>query len=99
MEEDTKLIPPDGVYAVHLICGNIYYRGMLKIRRPGGDTSLPAPSAALDLHLFEYNNNLAGKTVTVFFHKQMRNEKIFTNGYDLLAELAEAREETEELIY
>ena len=99
VEEDTKLIPPDGVYAVHLISGNIYYRGMLKIRRPAGDISRPAPSAVLNLHLFEYNNNLSGKTATVFFHKQMRNETIFTNGYELLAELEEAREETEELIY
>jgi riboflavin kinase / FMN adenylyltransferase len=99
VEEETKLIPPDGVYAIHLISGNTYYRGMLKIRRPGGDTSLSPLTTKLDLHLFEYSNNLVGKTGTVYFHKQMRDSGIFTNGYDLLTELLETREETEELIY
>ncbi|MGF1586394.1 MAG: bifunctional riboflavin kinase/FMN adenylyltransferase [Bacteroidales bacterium] len=99
VEEDTKLIPPDGLYAIHLISGNTYYRGMLKIRRPGGDESLSPLETRLELHLFEYSNNLVGKTGTVYFHKQMRDSSIFSNGYDLLTELLEAREETEELIY
>ena len=99
VEEDTKLIPPDGVYAVHLISGNIYYRGMLKIRRPGGDLSALSTEIGLNVHLFEYNNNLEGQTGTVCFHKRMRDETIFRNGYDLISELLEAREETEELIY
>ncbi len=97
--EESKLIPPDGLYAVHLISGNLYYRGMIKVRRPGVDASVQATDISLQVHLFEFNNNLAGKVATVFFHKQMRNETIFTNGYDLVGELQEAREETEELIY
>jgi riboflavin kinase / FMN adenylyltransferase len=36
VEEDTKLIPPDGIYAIHIISGNIYYRGMVNIRRKPG---------------------------------------------------------------
>ncbi len=99
VEEDTKLVPPDGIYAIHVISGNKYYRGMVQIRRPGGDC--PASSCDIDLalHLFEYNNKLEGKQATVYFHKQIRNDAIYTNGYDLMEELFEAREETEELIY
>ncbi len=97
--EGSKLIPPDGLYAVHLISGNLYYRGIIKIRRPGGDTAVQATGISLQLHLFEYDNDLAGKTATIFFHKQVRNETIFTNGYNLQDELQEASEETEELIY
>jgi riboflavin kinase / FMN adenylyltransferase len=78
VEEDTKLIPPDGIYAIHLISGNTYYRGMLKIRRPGGDESISPLETRLELHLFEYSNNLVGKTGTVYFHKQMRDSGIFT---------------------
>ncbi|TVR70969.1 MAG: riboflavin biosynthesis protein RibF [Marinilabiliales bacterium] len=99
VEEESKLIPPDGLYAVHLISGNLYYRGIIKIRRPGGDTAVQATNISIQLHLFEYDNDIAGKTATIFFHKQMRNEAIFTNGYNLQDELQEAREETEELIY
>lgn len=99
VEEDTKLIPPDGVYAIHLISGNTYYRGMLKIRRPGGLISSSPVDINLEMHLFEYSNNLVGKTGTVYFHKQMRDSGIFTGGYDLIDELLEAKEETEELIY
>lgn len=99
VEEETKLIPPDGVYAVHLISGNTFYRGMLKIRRPGGDAGVPSTAVSLNMHLFEYDNNLAGLTGTLYFHKQIRDDSIFGNGYDLIGELLEAREETEELIY
>jgi riboflavin kinase / FMN adenylyltransferase len=99
VEEDTKLIPPDGVYAIHTISGNRYYRGMIKIRRPEGENPVSPLDIRLDLHLFDYSNSLTGQTGTVYFHKQIRNGTIFTNGYDLLAELQEAREETEELIY
>jgi FAD synthase len=72
---------------------------MLKIRRPGGDESLSPLETRLELHLFEYSNNLVGKTGTVYFHKRMRDSSIFSNGFDLLSELRETREETEELIY
>ena len=99
IREECKLIPPDGVYAIHLLSGNIYYRGMVYIRRPGGDASVPASLINIDLHLFEYSNKLVGQTGTIHFHKRMRDESIFSNGYDLISELKEAREETEELIY
>lgn len=99
VEEDTKLIPPDGIYAIHIISGNIYYRGMIKVKRPPGTGSADSCSIVLELHLFDYNNNLVGQTATIFFHKQIRNDSIYTNGYDLLSELREAKEETEELIY
>jgi riboflavin kinase / FMN adenylyltransferase len=97
--EDTKLIPPDGIYAIHIISGNKYYRGMIKVRRPSGAGSQDSCDIDLALHLFDYSNNLVGQTATVYFHKQIRDEAIFTNGYDLLSELQEAREETDELIY
>lgn len=99
VEEDTKLIPPDGIYAVHLISGNKYYRGMIKISRLPELTGGASGEAGLELHLFEYNNNLAGEMATVFFHKRIRDDSIFNNGCDIIEELEEAREETEELIY
>ncbi len=99
VEEDTKLVPPDGIYAIHVISGHSYYRGMVKIRRPGFTDTEPSGDIDLALHLFEYNNNLAGQQATIYFHKQMRNGAIYANGYDFISELKEAREETEELIY
>ena len=98
VEEDTKLIPPDGIYAVHIISGNLYYRGMIKVSRPDGDENSSC-DVCLEIHLFEYNDDLVGKGATVYFHKQVRNGSIYTNGYDLKLELHEAREETQELIY
>jgi FAD synthase len=72
---------------------------MITVRRPEGDNTVPATDVDINLHLFEYTNNIEGATGTVYFHKQIRNDSIYTNGYDLSEELQEAREETEELIY
>jgi riboflavin kinase / FMN adenylyltransferase len=99
VEEEVKLVPPDGVYAIHVISGNKYYRGMVKIRRPAGNYQGSSCDIDLALHLFDYGNKLEGQQSTVYFHKQIRNDTIFANGYNLMEELLEAREETEELIY
>ncbi len=97
--EESKLIPPDGVYAIHLISVNIYYRGIAIIRRPEGNESVKATLISIETHLFDYIDNIATHTCTMYFHKQIRNRSLFTDEYNLMEELLEAKEETEELIY
>jgi len=96
VEEDVKLIPPDGVYAVNVNCENNRYRGMLNIKHAAEENN---PS--IQVHLFEYdsNFNLTAKEATVTFHKRMRNELRLEDSDRLKLQLVKDKAEIEELIY
>lgn len=96
VEEDVKLIPPDGVYAVSVTCNDNRYRGMLNIKRVSEDKD---PS--IQVHLFEYDSNfkLTGKEATITFHKRMRNELKLHGNESLKLQLEKDKVEIDELIY
>ncbi len=96
IEEDVKLIPPEGVYAVSMRTGEERYKGMLNIKIYDHQHT---PS--VQLHLFNYNNpsGLLGKLITVFFHKRMRDELSITERSSLKKQLERDKEQIEQLIY
>lgn len=94
IEEDVKIIPMKGVYAVSFDCDNTRYRGMLNIKI-SSETNNPS----VQVHLFDYKSNLEGKLVTITFHKRMRNELILNDADSLRIQLEKDRTEIEELIY
>lgn len=98
MEEECKLVPPDGIYAIHIISGNNYYKGMAIIKRPQ-DYSFDSRKIAVDFHLLNHDDSLLNKIGTVFFHKQIRNSMVFKNNLLIKPHFEESKEEIEELIY
>ena len=96
VEEDVKLVPPDGVYAISVNCEDKRYRGMLNIKRTSEEK---VPS--IQVHLFEYDSNfkLTGKETTVTFHKRMRDELKLSNTESLKFQLEKDKIEIDELIY
>ncbi len=98
VDEECKLIPPDGFYAIHVISGNIYFKGMAVIIRPA-DFVYNSKNIAIYLYLANTQDVLLNKTGTVYFHKQIRNETVFRNEKSLNQEIDEAIIEIEELIY
>lgn len=98
IEEECKLIPPDGVYAIHVIQGNNYFKGMAFILRPEAFTH-DSTMILSQLYLLENSMDLSGKFGTVYFHKQIRDASVFRNYQLQTAEFEESLEEIEELIY
>ncbi|NOQ25057.1 MAG: riboflavin biosynthesis protein RibF [Bacteroidales bacterium] len=96
IEEEEKLIPKEGVYAVSVVCEGNRYRGMLNIK-----TYLEKENPSIQVHLFEYDYNfkLESKIVTIAFHKRMRDELQLGNTESLKNQLAKDKLIIEELIY
>lgn len=63
--EKTKLVPPQGLYAVTCAADAFYSRGMVYIRENHDD--IPD----VFLHLENYENDIPGKRMTLFFHKRL----------------------------
>ncbi len=97
IEEDVKLVPSEGVYAISLNAeGDKRYKGMLNIKK-FSDTIMPS----VQVHLFDYSTNytLRNKTATITFHKRMRNELKFDGAETLKNQLEKDKTEIEQLIY
>lgn len=67
-----KLIPANGIYAVEATVRNERYRGMLYI----GDRPALADGrgTTIELHLFDFDEDLYGETVTVYFRRHLRGD-------------------------
>lgn len=74
--ERFKVIPKHGVYAVRVKIGSDLHQGMLYIgRRPTINT---VNEATIEVNIFNFNGDLYGKTITVYFLKFIRHDIKFT---------------------
>lgn len=99
IEEENKLVPCDGVYAVNVLVDGEYYKGILNIKN-----SLPLElrkidKIIIDLHLFDYPGKLIGHTAVVFFAKRIRDELTFSDSGEMEKQLKADLIEVDELIY
>ena len=80
---DRKLIPANGVYAVNVIVDNAIFNGMMNIGfRP---TVTEEKVRTIEVHLFEFDNDLYDKEIKVRMITRIRDEVRF-NGIDELRE-------------
>jgi len=86
----TKLVPAPGLYAVSCAAETYYSRGMVYI--PDNGAQLPH----IFLHLENYENDIPGKRMTLFFHKRLASSLDATDTE--MALIAGVRE-MEELIF
>ncbi|MFN3481339.1 MAG: riboflavin kinase, partial [Thermodesulfovibrionales bacterium] len=74
IETTYDLIPSEGVYAVRVALGERLYGGVMNIgRNPTfGDVGL-----SLEVHILDFNGDLLGSPITVYFLERLRGEKRF----------------------
>jgi len=96
LEEDVKLIPPEGVYAVSVVHCHERYRAMLNIKETTKDDQCNP-----EIHVFgqEHELSLRGKMVTIQFHKRMRKELNLDDTKSLHEQLKKDKDEIEQLIF
>lgn len=75
--ENFKVIPPYGVYAVYVLIDDIRYKGMLYIgKRP---TLQNSNEISLEVNIFDFDDDLYGKTLTAEFIDFIRPDQKFAN--------------------
>lgn len=77
-----KLIPADGVYAVHVLVGNERFGGMLNI---GYRPTVDGKKRTTEVNIFDFERDLYGQQLKIEFEARLRNEQKF-NGLDALKE-------------
>ncbi|MFP4058875.1 MAG: bifunctional riboflavin kinase/FAD synthetase [Bacteroidota bacterium] len=91
-EDQYKLVPPDGVYAVEVeVRRNQIFKAMLNIGfRP---TINDGRKRTIEAHLFNFDENLYGEKITIYFIKKLRDEKKFTRMDELKNQLEKDKKE------
>lgn len=89
-EDSRKIIPKDGVYAVTVRSEGNWYDGMMNI---GTRPTFEGSNRTLEVHLFDFDEDIYGKEVQVRFVKRIRDEKKFSGKEELVNQL-EADEKT-----
>lgn len=95
IEEEQKLVPPNGVYAVSIVDEDRTSRAMCFVKKN--------PERPIDtlVEFFPLDpvEALKGKVITLFFHKKVRGEKHFSGPSELKEQLGKDKAQVEELIF
>ncbi len=83
-----EVIPPRGVYAVTARSGKKIFRGILNIGFRPTFYSARDKEPTIEVHLFDFNGNLYGRDVEVYFVKKIRDERKFKTRAALVIQIA-----------
>lgn len=80
VNEEHKLIPSDGVYAVRIGVNNKLYEGMLNI---GNNPTIEGKGRSIEVNIFDFGEDIYNQSITLYFVDKLREEEKF-NGLDAL---------------
>jgi riboflavin kinase/FMN adenylyltransferase len=76
IEESYKLVPKEGVYIVKSRLNNKTVHGMMNI---GYNPTVAGKEKSIEVHFFDFKEDLYGKTIQVDLLKRLRNEQKFSS--------------------
>ena len=90
-----KLVPGDGVYAVEVMHKAHLYHGMLNI---GYRPTVDGVSKVMEVHIFNFNEDIYNQEIRIFFVKKIRNEKKFSGTEALKLQLMRDKKAAEQIL-
>jgi riboflavin kinase/FMN adenylyltransferase len=76
IEETYKIIPKDGVYLVETIIEDKLFNGMMNI---GHRPTIGSNVKSIEVHLFNFNEDIYGKVISIKMISKIRDEKKFSS--------------------
>ena len=84
VDDKYKLIPEDGIYAVKLKYNGTELNGMLSI---GNNPTVEGKGRSIEVHIFEFDENIYNKDLTIYFIERLRDEVKFNTLEELTVQL------------
>lgn len=94
-EHIKKIIPKNGVYAVMVRIDGDWYKGMMNI---GMRPTFDGTTQTLEVHLFDFEENIYGKEVQVRFFKRIRDEQKFGGKRELVEQLEHDERQAKQIL-
>jgi riboflavin kinase/FMN adenylyltransferase len=99
VEEECKLIPPDGVYAVRIEVKGHASKGILNIMNSRYGTERDFGKMDIEIFPFTGQGFFHGQEASIYFAKRIRDEMNFDSIGQLQAQLKNDQQMVDELIY
>jgi riboflavin kinase/FMN adenylyltransferase len=87
VNNEHKILPKDGVYAVNVQIKDEHLEGMMNIGQNPTVQKNTEQEKKLEVHIFDFDKEVYGAEVKVFFQKFIRDEKTFSNLEELKSQL------------
>jgi riboflavin kinase/FMN adenylyltransferase len=87
LNNEHKILPKDGVYAVQVKIGEASFNGMMNIGQNPTVQNDADQEKKIEVHIFDFDKEVYGAEVKVFFEKYIRDEKTFSNLGELKSQL------------
>jgi riboflavin kinase/FMN adenylyltransferase len=84
IENSNKLLPKEGVYVVECDVNGSGYKGMANI---GFKPTFGGASRTVEVHIFDFNQDIYGEKISVSFLSRLRDEIKFKNAEQLIKQL------------
>ena len=100
IEEKSKLLPANNVYAINAVINGKQHQGMLNIGvRPTLETNKDyQPSTSIEAHLFNFNESIYGQHVRIQLAGKIREEKKFSGLDELKEQLQKDKREAVQVL-
>ena len=95
LEDDNKIIPKDGVYAVKVKYIDVNYIGMMNI---GFKPTLMQKNRSIEVNIFDFDLDIYGKYITVSVISKIRDERKFKNLDELKKQLIKDKRKVKTVI-
>lgn len=87
VNNEHKILPKDGVYAVNVQIKDEHFEGMMNIGQNPTVQKNTEQEKKIEVHIFDFDKEVYGAEVKVFFQKFIRDEKTFSNLEELKSQL------------
>ncbi len=98
IENPVKLWPPGGVYAVSVQMGEKFHHGMMNIGKAPTLKQLQDGMREIEVHIFEFNEDLYDQNLIVHCHAFLREERPFPSAGALIEQLESDKKEAMEVL-
>lgn len=95
LTDSYKLVPGDGVYAVEVMHKAHLYHGMLNI---GYRPTVDGISKVMEVHIFNFDENIYSHELRIFFVKKIRQEKKFSSVEELKVQLVSDKKAAQKIL-
>ena len=100
IEDENKLVPCDGVYAVSIEVKGVYFKGIVNIKNSLPPEIRKVEDILVDIHFFEMEGSIDyGDEAILFFAKRLRDELNFSNADEMEIQLKYDYDEVNDLTY
>lgn len=90
--DQHKLIPPNGIYAVHCVIGDQVLGAMLYIGN--NESTSDQAVRTIEVHIFDFNKDIYGEQLEVRLVSYLRGDQKFQSRSDLLKQIAQDEKNT-----